>query len=160
MIIRPITEADFTSLRRIYLNGIATGHATFETTAPGWHEWHRSHLTHSRLIALTGDEAAGWAALSPVSSRCVYGGVAEVSVYVATAHQSKGIGRMLLRELVSESEKNGIWTLEAGIFPENKASIRIHEQCGFRLVGRREKPGKINGVWKDVLFYERRSAIN
>ena len=143
----------------IYREGIASGHGTFETEAPPWDKWDASHLKHSRVVAKAGDTLLGWAALSGVSDRCVYGGVAEVSVYVGQAHRGVGVGRRLLEAMVAESEKNGIWTLQAGIFPENTGSIVIHEKCGFCQVGRRERLGKMNGKWRDVLLLERRSSV-
>jgi L-amino acid N-acyltransferase YncA len=144
-------------VRRIYLEGIATGHATFETEAPDWPKWDSEHLPHSRLIATVAESIAGWAALSPVSRRSAYAGVAEVSVYVAAEHRGRGIGKALLRELISEAEQNGIWTLQANIFPENKSSIALHRACGFREVGRRKKIAQLNGVWRDTVLLERRS---
>ncbi len=144
-------------VRSIYLEGIATGDATFETKAPSWEEWDAGHLRDARLVARNGNDVLGWAALSPVSSRCVYGGVAEVSVYVSEKGRGRGVGRVLLEALIEESERNGIWTLQAGIFPENVASVGLHLRCGFREVGRRERIGKLNGVWRDTLLFERRS---
>jgi L-amino acid N-acyltransferase YncA len=144
-------------VKAIYESGIASGHATFQTTAPPWEEWDRGHLPHSRIVALKEGAVIGWAALSPVSARKVYAGVAEVSVYVASEHRGQKVGETLLQALISESESNNIWTLQAGIFPENVASIRIHENCGFRLVGRREKIGCMDGRWRDTILLERRS---
>jgi L-amino acid N-acyltransferase YncA len=144
-------------VRAIYTEGIATGDATFETDAPGWAAWDDAHLPFGRLVARSGGSVIGWAALSPVSSRCVYAGVAEVSVYVAASARGKGAGRLLLNELVEQSEGNGVWTLQAGILPENTASLAIHKGCGFREVGRRERLGQLNGVWRDVVLLERRS---
>lgn len=157
--IEDMVSDDWEEVRCIYLEGIATGHATFETNAPSWEQWDASHLSFARLVARTPDDLLGWAALSPVSQRCVYGGVAEVSVYVAGASRGLGAGRKLLQALISESERNGIWTLQAGIFPENAASIAIHRDCGFREVGRRERIGRMNGIWRDTILLERRSAI-
>lgn len=148
---------DWEQVRSIYLEGIATGHATFETDAPSWDEWDAVHLRGVRLVARVKDSVLGWAALSPVSSRRVYSGVAEVSVYVGELGRGQGIGRALLEALVEESERNGIWTLQAGIFPENVASVRLHLRCGFREVGRRERIGKLHGVWHDTLLLERRT---
>ena len=150
---------DWPSVRAIYLEGIATGQATFETEAPAWESWDRAHLPFARLIARDDNEVVGWAALSPVSQRCVYGGVAEVSVYVSSSHRGMGIGRRLLISLIDESEQNGIWTLQAGMFPENVASIALHRACGFREVGRRERIGKLRGQWRDAILLERRSTI-
>jgi phosphinothricin acetyltransferase len=144
--------------RRIYLDGIATGNATFETGAPPWEDWDRSHLAGLRLVALDGDTVVGWAALSPVSERCVYGGVAENSVYVAGQARGRGVGQRLLEELIERAEAAGIWTIQTGIFPENEASLRLHERAGFRLVGTRERLAKHDGVWRDVVMLERRSA--
>lgn len=147
----------WTRVRDIYAQGIATGLATFETEAPGWDAWDRDHLPSPRLVAIADGVVAGWAALSPVSDRCAYGGVAEVSVYVAEDARGQGIGRLLLGQLVIESEAHGIWTLQAGVFPENTGSIELHRRAGFREVGRREKLGRLNGRWMDVLLLERRS---
>ena len=150
---------DWGRVRAIYLEGIATGDATFETDAPTFEAWDAAHLRECRLVARVGEEIAGWAALSPVSSRCVYGGVAEVSVYVAASARGRGVGRALLASLVEASERNGLWTLQAGVLAENAASIRLHERCGFRVVGRRERLGKLKGAWRDVVLLERRSAV-
>jgi L-amino acid N-acyltransferase YncA len=135
------------SVERIYLEGIATGNATFETESPGWESWDAKHHQHSRLVALEGREVLGWAALSPVSTRRVYAGVAEVSIYVAKAARGRGVGRALLPALVEQADQHGIWTLQAGIFPENRASIALHKGCGFREVGLRERIGQLRGVW-------------
>jgi len=145
------------AVRAIYLEGVATGHATFETSAPLFEQWEKAHLPFARIVAHNGDAVAGWAALSPISQRCVYGGVAEVRVYVTASHRGSGVGRKLLEALINESEKNGIWTLQAGIFPENVSRIALHRRCGFREVGRRERIGKMNGVWRDTILLERRS---
>ena len=158
-VIDTMLETDWPHVRQIYLEGIATGHATFETDAPAWEKWNESHLTYARLVARDGDAVKGWAALSPVSNRCVYAGVAETSVYVADDSRGQGIGRALLEGLIQASESNGIWTLQAGMFPENKGSIELHKALGFREIGRRERIGKMNGVWRDTLLLERRSAI-
>jgi L-amino acid N-acyltransferase YncA len=144
-------------VRKIYLQGIATGQATFETAAPGWEQWDKGHLQSLRYIAMIDNQVCGWAALSPVSGRCVYGGVAEVSVYVHEDFRRQRVGHKLLENLIIESEKQGLWTLQAGIFPENLGSIRLHETLGFRFIGYREKVGKMNGVWRNVNLYERRS---
>jgi phosphinothricin acetyltransferase len=152
--------ADWEAVRAIYLQGIATGNATFEQNAPEWAAWDAGHLPAPRLIARARDGAVlGWAALSPVSGRCVYAGVAEVSVYIAERARGQGVGSALLQRLVDESEAAGIWTLQAGIFPENTASVALHHRCGFRTVGRRERMGQMHGVWRDVLLLERRSAV-
>jgi phosphinothricin acetyltransferase len=153
-----MTSADWPSVRSIYEEGIATGNATFEREAPAWEAWDAGHLKPCRLVGVIAEEVLGWAALSGVSDRCVYAGVAEVSVYVAARARGRGVGAALLSALVTESEAQGLWTLQAGIFPENEASVRIHQRCGFRVVGRREKLGRMNGTWRDVLLLERRSA--
>lgn len=150
-------RADFEDVLKIYAEGIAAGNATFETAAPGEAVWEKTHLSECRLVARTSGEIIGWAALSPVSGRCVYSGVAEVSVYVASRARGKGAGKALLSKLVEESEKAGIWTLDAGVFPENNASISLHKSCGFREVGYREKLGSMNGIWRDVILLEKRS---
>ncbi len=159
MPIRPMTAADWPAVRAIYAEGIATGHATFATDPGDWAQWDAGHFPTCRLVACDGAAVLGWAALSRVSDRCVYGGVGEISVYVAGAARGRGLGRELLQELIDESERHGFWTLQAGIFPENTASVAIHERCGFRLVGRRERLGKLAGMWRDVLLLERRSAV-
>jgi phosphinothricin acetyltransferase len=158
-VIDEMSEADWGQVRLIYLEGIATGHATFEAEAPVWEKWDEAHLRHSRLVARSGDVIKGWAALSPVSGRCVYGGVAETSVYVGTNHRGEGLGRALLEALIISSERNGIWTLQAGIFPENSSSVALHRRCGFREVGRRERIGKMRDIWRDTLLLERRSKV-
>jgi L-amino acid N-acyltransferase YncA len=150
--------ADWEAVRAIYAEGIATGNATFETEVPGWEKWDRAHSNDCRLIAKREDRAIGWAALSLVSARRAYAGVAEVSVYVAALARGCGVGGALLRTLIEESERLGIWTLQAGIFPENLASIALHKSCGFREVGVRRHLGKTENVWRDVLLMERRSS--
>jgi len=158
-VIETLRATDWEMLRSIYLEGIATGNATLETDAPpDWETWDRSHLRFARLAVRGVEGLAGWAALSPVSVRRVYAGVAEVSVYVAASARGKGIGRMLLGGLIEEAERNGIWTLQAGILAENTASIALHKSLGFREVGRRERIGNLNGVWRDVILLERRSS--
>jgi len=168
--IMPMPPQLWPAVLEIYLQGIATGNATFETELPDWEDWDNRHRKDCRLVALEPIEEEelvgmrdirilGWAALSPVSSRRVYAGVAEVSVYVAAAARGTGVGRALLRALIEESEQNGIWTLQAGIFPENTASIALHRSEGFREVGRRQRIGKLGGTWRDVLLLERRSEI-
>ena len=152
-----MNPADWPAVRAIYEEGIATGHATFQQEAPAWEQWDAGHLPGCRLVAARSRVVVGWAALSRVSSRDVYAGVAEVSIYVAAGARGGGIGRQLLDALVAESERAGIWTLQAGIFPENLPSLTLHERCGFRVVGRREKLGQMDGRWRDVLLLERRS---
>jgi len=151
---------DWPAVRTIYEAGIATGNATFQTEAPAWDEWDAGHLTSCRLVARDEmDAVLGWAALRPVSARPVYAGVTEVSVYVAAHARGRGVGRRLLQALVAASEADGRWTLQAGIFPENAASVALHAACGFRIVGRRERIGRLHGVWRDVLLLERRSRV-
>ncbi|MFC4095289.1 GNAT family N-acetyltransferase [Euzebyella saccharophila] len=145
------------AVSNIYQEGIATGIATFETQIPTYEAWDSSHMKSCRLVAIANNEILGWAALSPVSSRCVYGGVGEVSVYVSLKARGKGVGAKLMQKLIAESEANGLWTLQSGIFPENVGSRRLHEKMGFRFLGTREKIGKKNGEWKDNVLYERRS---
>ena len=158
MTFQPLVAAHWPAVRAIYEAGIATGNATFETQAPTWEAWDKGHLAHSRLVAQAADEAVmGWAALSPVSGRCVYGGVAEISVYIAAEARRQGVGRQLLQVLIQESEANGIWTLQAGTFEENTASIGLHTQAGFRIVGHRERIGQHHGVWRNTVQMERRS---
>jgi phosphinothricin acetyltransferase len=158
--IRPLLPDDWPAVQTIYKEGIATGNATFEDDAPAWEEWDPAHLREGRLVARREGAVVAWAALSPVSGRCVYSGVAEVSVYVSSAARGMGIGRKLLEALVKESEEKGFWTLQAGIFPENEASLALHKTCGFRIVGRRERLGKMDGRWRDVILLERRSAVS
>ncbi|SRR5581483_4953741 len=150
---------DWPAVVRIYREGIESGDATFETEPPSWEDWDRTHLAGVRLVARRDGEIVGFAALSPTSARSVYAGVAEVSVYVAAHERGKGVGRQLLDALVTRSEPAGIWTLQAGIFPENAASVRLHERAGFRIVGRRERLGRLAGRWRDVLLLERRGTI-
>lgn len=149
---------DWTAVREIYAQGIATGNATFETVLPVWAQWDAAHHKHCRLIARDGESILGWAALSPVSSRRVYAGLAEVSIYVADGARGGGVGKALLKSLIEQSEKHRIWTLQAGIFPENVASIALHKSCGFREVGVRRRLGQLAGVWRDVVLLERRSS--
>jgi L-amino acid N-acyltransferase YncA len=158
-LIETMQEVHWDSVRDIYRQGIETGMATLETDAGTWDKWNSSHLTEPRLVVILNERVVGWAALSPVSGRCVYGGVAEISVYIDADYRGRGIGLQLLNELVKLSENNGIWTLQAGIFAENKSSIRLHEKAGFRIVGVREKLGKLHGIWKDIVLMERRSTI-
>ena len=157
--IRPIRKQDWPSVRAIYAEGIATGNATFETEPPGWEAWDSAHLRDTRLAAVSDGKIVGWAALSPVSGRCVYTGAAGLSIYVAAAQRGRGVGKALLGALIAESEARGYWTLESGIFPENSASLALHRRCGFRVVGRRERIGRMNGIWRDVLLLERRSLV-
>ena len=158
-VIDQMNSADWEEVRSIIREGIATGHTTFETEAPSWDKWDAGHLEFARLVARRDDKVLGWAALSPVSKRDAYRGVAELSISVAEESRGQGIGRALLDALIEESEKNGIWMLQAAIFPENTASVKLHLRCGFREVGRRERIGKLNGSWRDTVLFERRSKI-
>ena len=166
MEIHPLNAAHWPQVRAIYAEGIATGLATFTTELPTWEAWDGSHLVAARLVAVAPNEGRpgatnvlGWAALSPVSGRCVYAGVAEVSVYIAAAARGQGVGRALLAALVAAAETEGLWMLQAGIFPENAASLALHERSGFRVVGRRERIGQLRGHWRDTLLLERRSNV-
>jgi L-amino acid N-acyltransferase YncA len=154
-----MTFDDWDAVRAIYEEGIATEMATFETTVPDWDEWNASHLKICRLVVRADGKVIGWAALNAISHRQAYVGVAEVSIYIANHVQGMGIGKKLLGKLVKESEAENLWTLQAGIFPENKASLAIHKANGFREVGYRERIGQLNGIWKDVILFERRSKI-
>ncbi|HEX5031615.1 MAG TPA: GNAT family N-acetyltransferase [Candidatus Eisenbacteria bacterium] len=157
--IDPMTPGDWPHVRAIYLEGIATGNATFETEAPSWEAWDGAHVAALRFVARDADGSVlGWVAATPVSGRCVYAGVADLSVYVSGAARGRGVGRALLTALIESSERAGIWTLQAGIFPENMPSLALHRACGFRDVGRRERIGKMHGAWRDVLLLERRSG--
>ena len=159
MNIQPLSAAHWPAVRAIYEAGMATGNATFETQAPAWAAWDAAHLAHSRLVAVADDGATvrGWAALAPVSGRCVYGGVAEISIYVAAEARGQGVGRQLLTALIAASEAHGIWTLQAGTFAENTASLGLHTRAGFRIVGYRERIGQHHGTWRNTVLLERRS---
>jgi L-amino acid N-acyltransferase YncA len=148
---------DWEKVQLIYREGIETGNATFETEVPAWEKWDKSHLRECRLVARSETGVVGWAALSPVSNRCIYASVAEASIYVCSSARGQCVGNKLMLALIEESERNGIWTLQGGVFPENKASIALLKSCGFREVGIRERVGQMNGVWRDVLLFERRS---
>jgi len=152
-------ERDWPEVVEIYRQGMLTGNATLETEVPSWEKWNAAHLSACRLVARQEGRILGWGALTPVSGRCVYAGVAEVSVYVATGAWHRGIGTALLQALIEASEQEGIWTLQSGILAENEASLALHEHCGFRVVGRRERLGQLNGVWRDVVLLERRSQV-
>jgi phosphinothricin acetyltransferase len=154
-----LTPADWEQVRAIYLDGIAFGQATFETDAPSWEEWDAAHHPFARLIARSDGRALGWAALSPVSRRRCYAGVAEVSVYVRAQDRGRGIGRQLLSAVIEDSERHGIWTLQGATFPENEASLRLQRVCGFRVIGRRERVAQLRGFWRDTILTERRSAV-
>lgn len=155
--LRPLAPPDWPEVERIYAAGIATGNATFETEPPSWEDFDSSKLASHRFVALDARRLVGWVAATAVSDRCVYAGVAEHSVYVDPDATGRGIGRALLEALIDSTEAAGIWTLQSGVFPENAASLALHERCGFRIVGRRERLGLHHGRWRDVLFLERRS---
>ena len=154
-----MTREHWQAVRRIYADGLTSGNASFELKPPGWDEFQQSHLADHQLVAIDDSKVVGWAALSPVSERCAYAGVAESSVYVAARSRGRGVGSQILSQLVWRAEMAGIWTVQAGIFPENAASIALHHRCGFRTVGVRERLGQRNGVWRDVLLLERRSGL-
>lgn len=157
--IEPLAAADWPQVRQIYLEGIATGQATFQTTAPDWAEWDAGHLPQCRLVAKASPTVLGWAALSPTSKRACYAGVAEVSVYIAAAARGRGVGKALMSALVAAAEQHGLWTLYSAVFPENEASLRLHLQNGFREIGRRERIAKLHGVWRNTVLLERRSRV-
>ena len=151
--------ADWPAVREIYLQGVATGQATFEVEAPAWESWDAGHCSFARLVARAGSEIVGWAALGPVSQRRCYEGVAEASVYIATAYRGRGAGKALVLARSAASEQHGIWTLQGSTMAGNLASLKLQECCGFRLVGRRERIARLHGVWRDTLLTERRSAV-
>ena len=157
MRIEPLGAGDWPAVAAIYEAGIATGHATFETTVPDWPAWDAAHLADHRLVARDDGRVVGWVALAPVSDRRAYVGMAEDSIYVAPDARGRGVGRALLTAVIASAERGGIWTIQTGIFPENQASLRLHQACGFRMVGVRERLGRLHGRWRDVLLLERRS---
>jgi phosphinothricin acetyltransferase len=159
IVLSPMTPADWEQVRAIYLEGIASGQATFETEAPSWEQWDAGHHPFARLLARRGENVIGWAALSPVSRRRCYAGVAEVSVYVAASDRGRGVGRGLLEAVIAESERHGIWTLQGATFPSNEASLRLQQSYGFREIGRRERIAQLHGEWRDTILTERRSAV-
>lgn len=155
--LRAMREADWPFVADIYQQGMDTNRATFQSECPSYEQWDASHLKDCRLVVVADGNVAGWTALSPVSSRCVYAGVAELSIYISPAYQRKGLAARLLRALIFASEQKGIWTLQSGIMRDNLASIRLHETCGFRMVGYRERIGRDRfGVWRDNVLMERR----
>ena len=154
-----MTADDWKNVSEIYRQGIETGNATFQQEIPTYTDWDNGHLKNCRIVAIKDNEVAGWAALTPVSGRCVYAGVAEVSVYVSDKNRGHKIGHKLLEKLIIESENEKLWTLQAGIFPENIASLKIHEALGFRKIGHRERIGQMNGIWRDIILLERRSKL-
>jgi len=156
-VLRPMSAEDWSQVAEIYRQGIETKNATFETQIPDWEKWDSSHVGSCRIVATIQNSIVGWAALVPVSARKVYRGVGEISIYVSSKNKGSGIGTKLLEELITESEKAGFWTLQAGIFPENTASLKMHQNHGFRIVGYREKIGKMDGIWRDTMLLERRS---
>ena len=158
-IIDSMQPKDWTQVCAIYQEGIATGHATFETSAPDWNDWDAGHLPYCRLVARGDNKISGWAALSAVSRRQVYAGMAEVSIYIAAEARGQNLGNRLMTELIVAAEQNGIWTLQSSIFPENLASIALHLKHGFREIGRRERIAKLRGLWRDTVVFERRSQI-
>jgi len=158
LIIKPLEEIHQKAILEIYRLGIETKNATFNTIVPTWEEWDNSHLKHSRFVIETEGKIAGWIALSPVSSRCNYSGVAEISIYVHPNFSGLGFASELMKVMIDESEKKGIWTLQSSVFAENKASVKLHEKFNFRKVGFREKISKMEGAWRDTILYERRNS--
>lgn len=154
-----ICKSNFNKVSKIYKQGLETKNATFETTIPTYEKWDKNHLPFGRIAAFEMNKMLGWAALSKVSERAVYKGIAEVSIYISTLQQGKGIGFLLLQKLIEISESNSLWTLQCGIMRENTASIQLHKKCGFREIGYREKVGKLDGIWRDNIIMERRSKI-
>jgi phosphinothricin acetyltransferase len=159
LVFRQMMPSDWQAVAQIYKEGIDTGNATFQTEIPTWEEWDRGHLKICRIVAEINNKVVGWVSLLAVSNRPVFTGVAEVSIYISAQHRGQKIGHQLLKQVIAESETNNIWLLHSGIFRENSSSIKIHESLGFRNMGYREKMGKMNGVWRDVLILERRSRI-
>jgi L-amino acid N-acyltransferase YncA len=157
--LRDLTPADWPEVARIYADGIATGNATFETEVPSWEAWAAAHLPAHRFVAVDSGSVVGWIALTAYSDRCCYGGVADLSVYVDSAARGRGVGRSLLERVIETSEQGGIWTLQAGVMAENAASLALHQSCGFRVVGVRERIGQRGGEWRDVVLLERRAAF-
>lgn len=159
IVIRKMSATDWEFVAKIYKEGIDTGIATFETNIPTFEVWDKAHMSTCRFVAENNTEIMGWVALSPVSSRCVYGGVAEISVYISKNSRGKGLGKLLLEHVIKASEQEGIWTLQSGVFPTNYGSIKVHEATGFRMIGKRERIGKLHGQWVDNVLFERRSSV-
>ncbi|HEX6756686.1 MAG TPA: GNAT family N-acetyltransferase, partial [Mycobacteriales bacterium] len=160
VVVRTMRDGDWPAVVAIYAEGIATGDATFETEPPTWAQWDTTHLAEHRLVAVDGDRVLGWTAVGRVSDRCAYAGVVENSIYVAASAQRRGVGRALLDALIASTEAAGIWTIQTGVFPENEPSLALHRAAGFRVVGVRERPGRLRGRWRDVVLLERRSAVS
>jgi L-amino acid N-acyltransferase YncA len=159
MELRDLRSDDWPEVARIFEEGIRTGVATFETEVPSWEAWDAAHMPEHRFVAERGGLVVGWIALAPVSSRCCYAGVAEVSAYVGEEARGEGVGTALLIRVIESSERSGIWTLETGVFPENEPSLAFLQRFGFRVVGTRERIGRMHGMWRDVIFLERRSEV-
>lgn len=157
--VRNMLNSDSQKVLEIYRMGLETKNATFEISVPSWQEWDSKHLRHSRFVSEEDGIIVGWAALSPFSSREVYKGVAELSIYVANGFRGKKIGSALMEKLITSSELNGIWTLVSSVFPENEATLKLHAKFGFRVIGRRERIAKLDGIWRDTILLERRSTI-
>ncbi|SDD23204.1 phosphinothricin acetyltransferase [Terribacillus halophilus] len=160
MLIRILEQRDWPAVKQIYQDGMDGGNATFETNAPDWEEWNKSKLPFGRLVANQDGIVTGWVALTPYSSREVYRGVADISIYIHPAYQGRGVGRKLMKKLLEICDQQGIWTVQASIFPENTASLALHKSCGFREVGIRERIGKLYGRWRDVMLLERRMTYD
>jgi phosphinothricin acetyltransferase len=159
MLLRDLRPDDWPEVARIFEEGIRTGNATFETEVPSWEAWDAAHVPEHRFVAERDERVVGWSALVPVSPRACYAGVAEVSAYVGEEARGAGVGTALLAAVIESSERAGIWTLETGVFPENEPSLRLLQRFGFRIVGRRERIGRLHGIWRDVVFLERRSEV-
>lgn len=153
---RPLTADDWPDVETIYAEGIATGNATFETATPSWEAWDSAHRLDLRFVAERGGKVVGWVAAGPISRRQCYAGVVEHSVYVAPEHRATGVGRVLMSTLIKAAEGAGVWMIQTGVFPENEASVALHQRAGFRIVGRRERMAQLHGVWRDVYLLERR----
>lgn len=155
--IRTMTKQDSLRVLEIYKMGLETRMATFETIVPSWTVWDLKHLSHSRLVYIDNDKILGWSALSPVSTRLTYNGVAEISIYVDTDNLGKGIGSMLMEKMIESSEQNNVWTLFSSVFPENTSTLKLHEKFGFRIIGRRDRIAQLDGIWRDTILLELRS---